>query len=199
MIVLAFAALALSAPAAPAAAPGGDAPAIQVSRFTDLSEGERITVSGTGFRPGLKAVAVGLCKEGYANGLTDCDLGGGATFVNIDDKGAFTGVTLKAHSKFSEIDCMTRQCVIGAAPLPDTSPPAVIEANTAIVRVGFKGSAFKGGAVAAAPATAAAPGPGTGGPSAPLWAATLVLIAGAGAAAVIVQRRNTPPHARSTS
>ncbi|MEU8804556.1 neocarzinostatin apoprotein domain-containing protein [Spirillospora sp. NPDC048819] len=198
MIVLAFAVLALSAPAAPAA-PAGDGPALQVSKFTDLTEGEQITVSGTGYRPGLKSVAVGLCKEGYTNGLKDCDLGGGATFVNIDDKGGFTGVTLKARSKFNGIDCAARQCVIGAAPLPTTNPPAVVKANTAVVRVGFQGSQFKGGAVAAAPTTAAAPGPGTGGPSAPLWAATLVLIAGAGAAAVIVQRRNTPPDVRSTS
>ncbi|WP_165958825.1 neocarzinostatin apoprotein domain-containing protein [Actinomadura sp. KC345] len=185
MIVPALAALAF---ASPAAAPGGDAPAIEVSKFADLSEGERITVSGTGFRPGLKSVAVGLCREGYTNGLKDCDLGGGATFVNIDGKGAFTGVTLKARPKFNAIDCMTRQCVIGAAPLPTTNPPAVVKANTAIVRVGFTGSSFKGGAVFAAP------GPGTGGPSAPLWAATAVLIAGAGAgaAAVVVQRRDTP-------
>ncbi|TDC75871.1 neocarzinostatin apoprotein domain-containing protein [Actinomadura sp. 7K507] len=199
MIVPALAALAFASPAAAAAAPA-DAPAIEVGKFTDLSEGEQITVSGTGFRPGLKSVAVGLCKEGYTNGLKDCDLGGGATFVNIDDKGAFTGVTLKARPKFNEIDCMARQCVIGAAPLPTTNPPAVVKANTAIVRVGFKGSSFKGGAVAAAPAATAAPGPGTGGPSAPLWAATAVLIAGAGASAVVVQRRNAPAtDVRSTS
>ncbi len=58
-----------------------------MSRSADLTEGQTITVTGSGFRPGLKSVAVGLCREGYTNGLKDCDLGGGATFVNVDAKG----------------------------------------------------------------------------------------------------------------
>jgi hypothetical protein len=186
-------------PAAPAhAAPGHAVPghwaaasALQVSRSADLSEGDAITVTGSGFRPGLKSVAVGLCREGYTNGLKDCDLAGGATFVNIDAKGAFPAVRLKARAKFNGIDCMARQCVVGAAPLPTTNPPAVVNANTAVVRIGFTGSPFKGGATqapAAAPAPPAAPG--TGGPSIALWAATAALLILAGAAVAAVQRRS---------
>ncbi|MFC5751299.1 neocarzinostatin apoprotein domain-containing protein [Actinomadura rugatobispora] len=189
LAALVAAPLAVPAPAVPAQ--GAAAPALRVSRSTDLSEGDAITVTGSGFRPGLKSVAVGLCREGYTNGLRDCDLGGGATFVNIDAKGAFPTVKLKARVKFNGIDCMARQCVIGAAPLPTTNPPAVVNANTAVVRVGFKGSSFKGGATqapAAAPAPSAAPD--TGGPSIALWAATAALLILAGAAVAAVQRRS---------
>ncbi|NKZ08247.1 hypothetical protein HGB48_31615, partial [Actinomadura latina] len=176
-------------PAAPAGA--APAPALSVSRATDLAEGETITVTGSGFRPGLKSVAVGLCREGYTNGLKDCDLGGGATFVNIDAQGRFPEVELRTHAKFSGIDCRTRQCVIGAGPLPGAVPDAVVDANTAIVRVGFKGSPFKGGAAVRTSAKpAASAGPGTGGPSTPLWAATAGLLVLAGAAVTAVQRRS---------
>ncbi|MFB4307428.1 neocarzinostatin apoprotein domain-containing protein [Actinomadura sp. GTD37] len=191
MIAIALAAAVLSTPALPLAAGAAPAPALQVSRSADLAEGETITVTGTGFRPGLKSVAVGLCREGYTNGLKDCDLGGGATFVNIDAKGTLPEVELKTRSKFSGIDCMTRQCVIGAAPLPGAVPKPVVDANTAVVRVGFKGSSFKGGAaVRTSAAPAASAGPGTGGPSTPLWAVTTGLIVLAGAVVTVVQRRS---------
>ncbi|MEU5882476.1 neocarzinostatin apoprotein domain-containing protein [Spirillospora sp. NPDC047279] len=166
------------------------APTLQVSQVTDLREGQEITVTGTGFRPGLKSVAVGLCREGYTNGLKDCDLEGGATFVNIDGKGSFPAVRLKARPKFKGIDCTTRQCVIGVAPLPGQSPPAIVSANTAVVRVGFQGSSIKGGgSPAPAPPPAAAPASDTAGPSTALWAATLGVITLAGIAIVTSQRR----------
>ncbi|WP_344407276.1 neocarzinostatin apoprotein domain-containing protein, partial [Actinomadura nitritigenes] len=150
MIAIVLAALAVSPLAPPAGAPA--AARLQVSRSTDLTEGETITVTGSGFSPGLRSVAVGMCREGYTNGLKDCDLGGGATFVNIDAKGDLPEVRLKARPKFNGLDCTTRQCVIGAGPLPGTVPPSVVTANSAIVRVGFKGSPFKGGAAVRASA-----------------------------------------------
>ncbi|WP_165966115.1 neocarzinostatin apoprotein domain-containing protein [Actinomadura sp. 7K534] len=192
MIPHALAALALSPLALfPLAAGTAAAPELHVSRSADLTPGETITVTGTGFRPGLKAVAVGLCREGYTNGLKDCDLGGGSTFVNVDAEGRLPEVRLKARPEFSGIDCMTRQCVIGAGPLPGTVPDAVYDTNTAVVRVGFKGSSFKGGAVVrTSAAPAAATGPGTGGPSTPLWAATVALLVLAGGVVTVVQRRS---------
>ncbi|MGC4956007.1 GPS-CTERM domain-containing protein [Actinomadura citrea] len=189
MIAIALAALALSPLAPPAT--GAAMAQLQVSRSTDLAEGETIIVTGSGFSPGLKSVAVGMCREGYINGLKDCDLGGGATFVNIDSKGALPEVRLKARPGFKGIDCTARQCVIGAGPLPGTVPPAVVAANSAIVRVGFQGSPFKGGAaVRTSAAPAAGAGPRTGGPSTPLWAATAGLLVLAGAAVTVVQRRS---------
>ncbi|HEU5028242.1 MAG TPA: GPS-CTERM domain-containing protein [Spirillospora sp.] len=194
MIAIVLAVVALS-PVAPSGTVTATTAAVsaqlRVSRTTDLTEGATITVTGIGFSPGLKSVAVGMCREGYTNGLKDCDLGGGATFVNIDSKGALPEVRLKARPKFNGIDCTARQCVIGAGPLPGTVPPAVVAANSAIVRVGFQGSPFKGGtAVRTSAAPAAEAGPGTGGPSTPLWAATAGLLVFAGAAVTIVQRRS---------
>ncbi|MFE9101149.1 neocarzinostatin apoprotein domain-containing protein [Actinomadura geliboluensis] len=190
MIAIALAAALLGAPTLPAAG-AAPAPELRVSRSADLTEGETITVTGSGFRPGLKSVAVGLCREGYTNGLKDCDLGGGATFVNIGAGGALPEVELKARAKFNGIDCTSRQCVIGAAPLPGAVPKAVVDANTAIVRVGFTGSPFKGGtAVRTSAPPAASAGPGTGGPSTRLWAATTGLLVLAGAVVAAVQRRS---------
>ena len=188
MIAIVLAALALS-PLVPAGA--APAPELKVSRSADLTEGQTITVTGDGFRPGLKSVAVGLCREGYTNGLKDCDLGGGATFVNVDAKGKLPEVKLTAHAKFSGIDCMTQQCVIGAAPLPGAVPKAVVDANTGNVRVGFKGSSFKGGdAVRTSAVPAETAGPGTGGPSTVLWAVTVALLVLAGGVVTAVQRRS---------
>lgn len=164
----------------PAAAFAQEPAAIQVSASADLTEGQRITVSGSGFRAGLAAVAVGMCQQGFTNGLKDCDLDGGATFVNIGGDGTFGPLTLTAHHTFHAIDCTQQQCVIAAAPLPGTEPPAVIAANSAAVSVAFAGS---GPPTPPAPAPAAAPrsDSDTEGPSTVLWAVTaglLVIVAG---------------------
>ncbi|MBF6331174.1 neocarzinostatin apoprotein domain-containing protein [Nocardia transvalensis] len=174
---------------APALAVPENTAALSVSASSDLQDGQRITVNGSGFRPGLAAVAVGLCREGFSNGLTDCDLDGGATFVNIDDDGTFPAVTLTAHPRFKSIDCLRQRCVVAAAPLPGTEPAAVIAANSAAVPVTFVGSQAPA-ATTAPPATASAPANDTGGPSTVLWSVTLaVLVLVAGAA--LADRRRT--------
>lgn len=159
-----------------------DEPAeIQVGATTDLAEGQRITVQGSGFRPGLAAVAVGMCKQGFSNGLKDCDLDGGATFVNIGGDGTFGPLTLTAHHRFHDIDCTERQCVIAAAPLPGTEPPAIIAANSAAVAVGFAGSRLPAATPPPISAATVQSAADTEGPSAVLWAITaalLVLVAG---------------------
>ncbi|GAA1585066.1 hypothetical protein GCM10009678_79560 [Actinomadura kijaniata] len=175
------AALALAA----ALAPG---PTLNASPVTDLTEGQKITVTGAGFRPGLQSVAVGLCREGYT-GPGDCDLGGGATFVNVDAGGALPTVTLTARARFGGTDCTRRRCVIGAAPLPGKAPPAIVRANTAAVAVGFRGSPFQGGT--AAPAAPAAPPAAESGPSTALWGATVAVLVLTGAGIAFAQRRTS--------
>ncbi|MFI9402281.1 GPS-CTERM domain-containing protein [Nocardia sp. NPDC052316] len=165
---------------APAMAFADESAAIRVDATTELTDGQRITVSGSGFRAGLAAVAVGMCKTGFSNGLKDCDLSGGATFVNIGADGAFGPLTLTAHPRFHEIDCTLQQCVIAAAPLPGTEPPAVVAANSAAVPVTFAG-ARQPAAPASVPAAAARSDTDIEGPSTVLWTATaglLVLVAG---------------------
>ncbi|MFI6999241.1 GPS-CTERM domain-containing protein [Nocardia sp. NPDC050175] len=154
---------------------------IQVSMATDLTEGQQITVRGRGFQAGLAAVAVGMCKQGFSNGLKDCDLDGGATFVNIGGDGTFGPLTLTAHHRFHDIDCAERQCVIAAAPLPGTEPPAIIAANSAAVSVVFAGSRLPTATTAPISTAAVQSEADTEGPSTVLWAVTaglLVLVAG---------------------
>lgn len=176
--VLLAGALALTvgvAVAAPAAADG--AATLHVDATTSLRDGQRVTVSGSGFQPGLAAVAVGLCKQGYTNGLTDCDLDGGATFVNIAADGTFGTLTLTLRERFKNIDCLTRQCVIAAAPLPGTEPAAVIAANTALTPVVFVGSQLAPPASAPTVRTVTAAPAETRGPSTVLWSVTAALLA----------------------
>ncbi|MFE2231804.1 neocarzinostatin apoprotein domain-containing protein [Streptomyces sp. NPDC059442] len=163
-----------------AAGPAADAATVRVSAATGLTEGRRITVEGTGFRAGLTSVAVGLCKKGYT-GNRDCDLAGGARLVTIGPDGVLPRVTLTVHARFAGIDCRTTPCVIGVAPLPSGTPPALIAANSVQVAVGFEGGTVPGeasGSGRAAPAGAAA-APATAragdwsGPSTPMWALSL--------------------------
>ncbi|MFD6159840.1 neocarzinostatin apoprotein domain-containing protein [Nocardia sp. NPDC060256] len=165
----------------PAAAFADEPAVLQVGATTELTDGQRVTVSGSGFRAGLAAVAVGMCRQGFSNGLKDCDLDGGATFVNIGADGTFGPLTLVAHHRFHNIDCTERQCVIAAAPLPGTEPPAVIAANSAAVQIVFTGSRLPAAGAPAAPVIATRSDTDTEGPSTVLWAATfglLVFVAG---------------------
>ncbi|GAB4586542.1 neocarzinostatin apoprotein domain-containing protein [Nocardia sp. IFM 10818] len=183
---------AAAAAAVGAAAPLGSAapeqgPTLVVSASSGLTEGQRITVDGSGFRPGLAAVAVGLCVRGFTSGVRDCDLGGGATFVNIAADGTFPTVTLTARPRFHDIDCTRQQCVIAAAPLPGAEPQAVIDANSAEVPVDFAG---------APPLAATTPVPVAAraeteleGPSLPLWSVTAALLSFTAIAALADRRR----------
>ncbi|MFC6151055.1 MULTISPECIES: neocarzinostatin apoprotein domain-containing protein [Mumia] len=140
-------------------APGASAaPKTVVSETTGLKDGQTITVSGSGFAPNLKALAVGQCKTGY-KGPVDCNLPAGATFVPTDANGKFKAVKLVLKEKFGSVDCTKDQCVIGSGPLPTDNSPEVVAANTVDVKLTF-------GAVAAAPApTTAAPAPTTAAPT----------------------------------
>ncbi|MEV6773878.1 neocarzinostatin apoprotein domain-containing protein [Nocardia sp. NPDC051030] len=147
---------------------------ITISATTDLTEGQRITVNGSGFRPGLAAVAVGLCKQGFTSGIKHCDLDGGATFVNISGDGTLPTVTLTAHQRFRDIDCAQQQCVVAAAPLPGSEPNDIIDANSAEVLITFEGAHLPV-PTPVAPA-AARRSDDVSGPSTPLWVATAALL-----------------------
>lgn len=172
--------LLLAAAAAAPAAHAAPTAALQVSQTSNLTDGTRITVRGVNFQPGLEAVAVGLCRVGYTNGLNDCDLDGGATFVNIGSDGGFGPLTLTVRHQFKGIDCDTRPCEIAAAPLPGTEPPAVITANTGLAPVDFVGSQLPKQSTTAA-VTVVHTTDDTRGPSTLLWALTaglLLIVAG---------------------
>ncbi|MFJ6797221.1 neocarzinostatin apoprotein domain-containing protein [Streptomyces sp. NPDC091268] len=159
--------------------PAADVATVRVSDAAGLAEGQEITVDGTGFSAGLTSVAVGLCKKGYT-GNKDCDLGGGARLVTIGPDGVLPRVTLTVHARFAGIDCRTAPCVIGVAPLPSGTPPALIAANSVEVAVGFEGGTVPGeasGTGRAGPVGTAVPGGVRGndwsGPSTAMWALSL--------------------------
>ncbi|TCJ97118.1 neocarzinostatin apoprotein domain-containing protein [Nocardia alba] len=167
------------------AAPGAT---VEVSASSGVSELQRITVNGSGFQPGLSAVAVGLCKQNFVSGIKDCDLEGGATFVNIGADGTFPTVTLTARARFNAIDCATQQCVIAAAPLPGAEPPAVRAANSAEVAVTFAGSALSPRSTPV-PGSTVATERDIQGPSIVLWGITAALLLLVAAVTLIGRRR----------
>lgn len=150
----------VAAPAATAA------PKTDVSATTGLTDGQTITVSGSGFTPNLKAIAVGQCKAGY-KGPVDCNLPAGATFVPTDASGNFKAVKLVLKEKFGSVDCTKDQCVIGSAPLPTDNAPDVVAANTVDVELTFGAAAAEPApdeaAPTAAPTQAVAPETNTAG------------------------------------
>ncbi|WP_328551479.1 neocarzinostatin apoprotein domain-containing protein [Streptomyces sp. NBC_00358] len=168
----------------------------RLSAAVDLAEGQKITVTGEGFRSGLTSVAVGLCKRGYTSN-TDCDLAGGATLVNIGGSGRLPAVTLTLHARFAGIDCRTVQCVVGISPLPTGTPAALRPANTVDIPVGFRGGTTRGEPSGAGRAVTATGPEGTGtssgsrwrGPSTVLWAASTALTALCAAVALLGFRR----------
>ncbi|MER7106940.1 neocarzinostatin apoprotein domain-containing protein [Streptomyces sp. NPDC000229] len=190
-------ALLLYAGAGAAAAPRGEGPGTataRVSAAVGLTEGQRITVTGQGFRPGLPSVAVGLCRKGYA-GTGDCDLSGGATLVNIDGSGRLPTVTLTVRARFAGVDCRTTACVVGISPLPSAAPAALRAANTVDIPVGFRGGTVPGepsgrGGVATATGASRTPDARWGGPSTALWAASTGVTVLCAALALVIPRGN---------
>jgi hypothetical protein len=140
------------------AAPAFAAPTLTVSATEGLTDGQTITIEGGGFAPNLKGIAVGQCRVGFT-GPADCNLSGGATFRNADADGNIDSVTVKLAIKFADVDCTVEQCIIAAEPLPTTSGPEEVAANSVEVPIYFGD---------AAPAAAAPP---AAAPAAPVAAA----------------------------
>ncbi|MFD3326630.1 neocarzinostatin apoprotein domain-containing protein [Streptomyces sp. NPDC058701] len=196
----AAAALMLTGYSGGVAAADGPPATVRVSDATDLTEGQRITVSGQGFQAGLTSVAVGLCTKGYTSNK-DCDLGGGARLVTIGPDGVLPTVTLSVRSKVAGADCLTTACVVGVAPLPSGTPPHLIAANSVQIPVGFAGGSVAGdasGTGSGAPAGAPAAGTdGWEGPSDLMWSVSLALTVLCLVLAFVRGRRGrhpAPPH-----
>ncbi|WP_052744924.1 neocarzinostatin apoprotein domain-containing protein [Micromonospora sp. HK10] len=133
------------------------APTLTVSATTGLTDKQQVIVNGSGFTPNLKQIAVGQCVAGF-KGPTDCNLSGGAAFVNADGSGKLPTVTLKLAQKFGAFDCTKRECVVAAQILPTSGNADQVEANKVSVTLTFgKKSAQQPspGAPSATPAPAA--------------------------------------------
>lgn len=129
--VAVLAVLAVSVPmiASPAAAK----PVLTLSKSSGLSDGASITVNGSGFTANLKQIAIGQCIA-EVKGPTDCNLAGGAQFVNADASGKIPAVTLRVAKKFGSFDCTRRQCVIAAQILPSSASDDIVKATPPVRR-----------------------------------------------------------------
>lgn len=150
MVALFFATMVVAPPAFAQAT-------LNVSQTEGLSDGTVVTISGSGFAPGLKGIAIGQCIEGMT-GPSECNTQGGATFKDADANGNIAEFTLVVKEKFGPYDCTTQQCVFGAQPLPGAVDEATVKANTVYYNLSF-------GEVAAEEPPAAAPAPAPADPS----------------------------------
>ncbi|GIF98749.1 neocarzinostatin apoprotein domain-containing protein [Catellatospora citrea] len=185
--VAVLAVLAVSVPmiASPAAAK----PVLTLSKSSGLSDGASITVNGSGFTANLKQIAIGQCIA-EVKGPTDCNLAGGAQFVNADASGKIPPVTLRVAKQFGSFDCTKRSCVIAAQILPSSASDDVVKANATSTKITF------GGAGGSSPVPQTSPGGGTlakTGPGDEHWvivlAGTALLLPGIGFLLLMPRRR----------
>ncbi|KQW53688.1 hypothetical protein ASC77_05325 [Nocardioides sp. Root1257] len=174
------------------APPSFAAPSLTISQTQNLTDGQTLTISASGFEPNLSNIAIGQCSEGYV-GPADCNTVSGAVFKTADADGKVAPFTIKVLEVFGDHDCTKEQCVIAGAPLPTNADAATIKANTYVVKISF-------GAAEAAPtaaATTAAAGDGStlpktgAGDSVPvlMLGATALLAAGVGVMLLVPGRR----------
>ncbi|MGW0432072.1 neocarzinostatin apoprotein domain-containing protein [Micromonospora sp. NPDC003197] len=112
------------------------APTLTVSATSGLTDKQQVTVNGSGFTPNLKQIAVGQCVAGF-KGPTDCNLAGGAAFVNADGSGKLPMVTLRLAQKFGAFDCTKQECVVAAQILPAGDNADQVQANKVSVPLTF--------------------------------------------------------------
>jgi hypothetical protein len=178
------------------APPSFAAPTLKVSATTGLTDGQVVTISGSGFEANLSSIAIGQCKADYV-GPADCNTSGGATFKNADATGNVSSFTIKVKEQFGSTDCTKEQCVIAAAPLPTNADDATVKANTYEVNISFGAAAADpspspSATTASAPADSDSTLPRTGaGDSVPvlMLGASALLAAGIGVMLLVPGRR----------
>jgi len=178
------------------APPSFAAPTLSVSATTGLTDGQTLTISGSGFAPNLQSIAIGQCVSGYV-GPADCNTSGGAQFKNADASGNVASFTIKVKEVFGSTDCTKVECVVAAAPLPTNADAATIEANTYVVKISFGAAAAEPSATATTQPSDTAALPKTGaGDSVPvlMLGATALLAAGMGVMLLVPGRRREGAH-----
>ncbi|MFC6043209.1 neocarzinostatin apoprotein domain-containing protein [Nocardioides hankookensis] len=173
------------------APPGFAAPTLSISQTDNLTDGQVVTISASGFEPNLSNIAIGQCTEDYV-GPADCNTVTGAVFKVADASGNVAPFTIKVAEVFGGHDCTKEQCVIAGAPLPTNADAATIKANTYVAKISFGAAEAE---PTAAATTAAADGgtlPKTGaGDSVPvlMLGASALLAAGIGVMLLVPGRR----------
>lgn len=177
------------------APPSFAAPTLTMNAPTTMKDGQTVTITGTGFEPGLKGIAIGQCTKGYV-GPGDCNLQGGAKFRDADASGNVAAFDIVVKEQFGTNDCSKVECVIAAGPLPTAVDQATVDANTFVIPITFGAAAAAEDAAtptaAATQTTADATLPKTGaGDSVPvlMLGASALLATGIGVMLLVPGRR----------
>jgi hypothetical protein len=93
-------------------AAGAAAPAITVSPSSGLSDGQSVTVHGSGYSANVKTINVIQCPVSGA-GQNSCNVPDAKLFQSTDGSGSFT-VQLVVRAKLGSIDCTKVACMIDA-------------------------------------------------------------------------------------
>ena len=111
LLALAAAALGMVAIGLSTSAPAGAAtPSMTMTPSSGLSNGQTVTVHGTGYTPNAKNLNVIECPVSGA-GQNTCDVSDAKLFQTIGADGSWT-VTMTVKSKLGSIDCTKVQCMI---------------------------------------------------------------------------------------
>ncbi len=110
----------------PTALPPPDPP-MTVTPSTDLTDGQTVTVTGSGFAPSTR-IGLAMCKAGTTFSLLDCEITNPTWFTD-DASGAFTHTyAVRAHltTGHGAVDCSAAPstCVLAAVNLNDYSESA---------------------------------------------------------------------------
>ena len=84
------------------APPSFAAPTLTVSATTGLTDGQTITISGSGFDPNLSSIAIGQCIDGLHRPRPTATPAGGATFRTPTPAATVAAFTIVVKEKFGE-------------------------------------------------------------------------------------------------
>jgi hypothetical protein len=142
-------------------AAGAATPAITVTPSTGLSNGQTVTVHGTGYDPNVHNINVIECPVAGA-GQNSCNVNGAKLFQSTDASGSFT-VSLAVVSSVGGTDCTKAQCMIDGH--EGTSATSGNDARV-ILQFGSTGGGSSGGgsgSTGGTSGTGSTGGTGTGG------------------------------------
>ena len=116
------------------AAPAMAAPGLSVTPSSGLSDGQSVSVYGTGFAANAANINVVQCQTGSTS-ANSCNIAGGQFFQHTDASGAFT-VSIAVQASFGSVNCTTVTCMIVAHAGTDPN-----SGTTAMMNISFGAAA----------------------------------------------------------
>ena len=151
--------LALGAGLIMLAAPAAAAPGLSVTPSSGLSDGQSVSVYGTGFAANATNINVVQCQSG-STGPNSCNIAGGQFFQHTNGSGAFT-VSITVKASFGSVNCTKVTCMIVAHAGTDPN-----SGDTAMMNLSF-GAATSSSSAASTPPAGGSSTPQQGSSSTP--------------------------------